>query len=268
VDLQLKGKRALVTGSSAGIGAGIARRLAGEGARVVVHGRNAARTEAVLAAVRAVGGEAASAVGDLSSDEGAEKVFESSRRAFGGIDILVNNAGGYASRPWLDTTPQNWRAFYEDDVLSAVRLILAAAPAMRQAGWGRIINIATGMATTPQAVMADYAAAKAALVNSTVSLAKELAGTGVTVNTISPGLIATDGVERVLREVAAAHGWGEDWSDIQRRWLKDVLHNEFVSRLGTVDEVADLVAFVASPRAEYINGANLRIDGGLAPSIN
>jgi NAD(P)-dependent dehydrogenase (short-subunit alcohol dehydrogenase family) len=268
MDLQLNGKRALVSGSSAGIGAAIARRLAGEGACVIVHGRNAERAEAVVTAVRAAGGEAVSAIGDLSSDEGAERVFESSRRAFGGIDILVNNAGGYASRPWLETTPQNWRAFYEDDVLSAVRLILAAAPAMRAAGWGRIINIATGMATTPQRVMADYAAAKAALVNSTVSLAKELAGTGVTVNTISPGLIATDGVERVLREAANTQGWGSDWNEIQRRWLKDVLHNEFVSRLGTVEEVADLVAFIASPRAAYVNGANLRIDGGLSPSIN
>ncbi|NPT61367.1 SDR family oxidoreductase [Paraburkholderia sp. 5N] len=116
--------------------------------------------------------------------------------------------------------------------------------------------------------MADYAAAKAALLNATVSRAKALAGTGVTANTISPGLIATDGVQQVLRAEAQARGWGEDWDVIQQRWMADVFHNHFVSRLGTVEEVADLVAFIASPRADYIQGANLRIDEGLVPSIN
>jgi 3-oxoacyl-[acyl-carrier protein] reductase len=268
LDLNLDGKRALATGSSAGIGAAIAKRLAREIMRVIVHGRHEARAETVAAALRAAGGEAAAVLGDLSSDEGAQHVFESARAAFGGIDILINNAGAYASRAWFDTTPQSWRAFYEEDVLSAVRMILLAAPAMRESGWGRIINVATGMATVPQPIMPDYAAAKAALVNASVSLAKELAGSGVTVNAISPGLIATDGVERVLREAAQTYGWGEDWGDIERRWMIDMLGNQLVLRLGTVDEVADLVAFIASPCADYIHGANLRIDGGLVPSIN
>jgi NAD(P)-dependent dehydrogenase (short-subunit alcohol dehydrogenase family) len=105
-------------------------------------------------------------------------------------------------------------------------------------------------------------------VNSTVSLAKALAGTGVTVNTISPGVIHTEGVERVLREAAKRLGWGDDWETIQRRWFEDVLSDKTVKRLGRVEEVADLVAFVASPLADYINGANLRIDGGKSPSVN
>ena len=150
----------------------------------------------------------------------------------------------------------------------SVRLILAVAPDLRQAGWGRIINVATGMATTPQIVMADYAAAKAAMVNSTVSSAKALAGTGVTANTISPGVIHTEGVERVLRETANRLEWGGDWEIIQRRWFEDMLSDKTVKRLGRVEEVADLVAFVASPLADYINGANLRIDGGKSPSVN
>jgi 3-oxoacyl-[acyl-carrier protein] reductase len=268
VDLQLNGKNALVTGSSAGIGAAIARRLAEEGARVIVHGRNAERAEAVVASIRATGGDAAYALGDLSSDEDASAVFESARSAFDGIDVLVNNAGGYVSGPWMKTTSQSWRNFYEADVLSAVRLILAAAPAMRQAGWGRILNIASGMAQYPPPVNPDYAASKAALVNATVSLAKDLAGTGVTVNCISPGPIASDGVEQMVRGAARARNWGDDWAVIQRRWITEVLHNDLVSRFGTPDEVADLVAFIASPRASYINGANFRIDGGLAPAIN
>jgi NAD(P)-dependent dehydrogenase (short-subunit alcohol dehydrogenase family) len=158
--------------------------------------------------------------------------------------------------------------FFETDVVSAVRLILATVPDVRAAGWGRIINLASGMATTPQAVMADYAAAKAAMVNSTVSLAKALAGTGATVNTVSPGAIHTESVERVLREAAKRLGWGDDWEIIQRRWFEDVLSDKTVKRLGRVEEVADLVAFVASPLADYINGANLRIDGGKSPSVN
>ena len=180
----------------------------------------------------------------------------------------MNNAGAYEARDWFETTPATWRLFFETDVLSAVRLVLAVAPDLRHAGWGRIINVATGMATTPQPVMADYAAAKAAMVNSTVSLAKALAGTGVTVNTVSPGVIRTEGVERVLREAAQRLGWGDDWQIIQRRWFEDVLSDKTVKRLGRVEEVANLVAFIASPLADYINGASLRIDGGTSPSVN
>lgn len=268
MDLDLKNRTALVTGSSAGIGVAIAEALAREGARVIVHGRDAQRTAAVAEDLRGMGAESVGVVGDLATDDGAAYVFAQAAAAFGGIDILVNNAGSYAALSWLDTTPDSWREFYEADVISVVRLVKAIAPRMREVGWGRIINIATGLATAPQPVMPDYAAAKAALVNASVSLAKALAGTGITVNTISPGLIATDGVDRVLREVAEAQSWGKDWNVIQKRWMTEVLRSDFVPRLGTVKEVADLVCFVASPRAGYIHGANLRVDGGLTPSIN
>ena len=169
---------------------------------MLVHGRDAARIRAVVGRITSAGGQAVAIKGDLATDEGAAAVYSEAKTAFGGIDILINNAGAYEARSWFETTPATWRKFFETDVLSAVRLILAVVPDMRQAGWGRVINVATGMATTPQAVMADYAAAKAAMVNSTVSLAKALAGTGVTANTISPGVIHTEGVERVLREAA------------------------------------------------------------------
>jgi 3-oxoacyl-[acyl-carrier protein] reductase len=268
MDIGLKNRWALVTGSSAGIGVAIARALAREGARIVVHGRDATRTEAVAQGIGAMGAEAIAVIGDLATDDGAARALAAAIEASNGIDILVNNAGSYAATSWLDTTPDSWRAFYEADVLSVVRMVKAVVPHMRKAGWGRIINIATGLATAPQPVMPDYAAAKAALVNATVSLAKALAGSGITVNTVSPGLIATDGVEHVLHEAAKARGWGENWDVIQKRWMVDVLRSDLVTRLGTVDEVADLVAFVASPLAGYIHGANLRIDGGLTPSIN
>jgi len=268
MNLQLVGKRALVTGASAGIGVAIAEVLAREGARVLVHGRDTVRTDAVVGRIVSAGGQAMPITGDLATDDGAAAVYSEAKRAFGGLDILINNAGAYEARPWFETTPETWRMFFETDVVSAVRLILATVPDVRAAGWGRIINVASGMATTPQAVMADYAAAKAAMVNSTVSLAKALAGTGVTVNTVSPGVIHTESVERVLREAAKRLGWGDDWEIIQRRWFEDVLSDTTVKRLGRVEEVADLVAFVASPLADYINGANLRIDGAKSPSVN
>jgi 3-oxoacyl-[acyl-carrier protein] reductase len=268
MDLELAKRSALVTGSSAGLGADIARTLGREGARVIVHGRDATRVHAVVGDIRGAGAEAAGVTGDLATDEGASGVFAQAAAAFGRIDILVNNAGSYAAASWFETSPQSWLGFYQADVLSAVRLIQAAVPGMRERGWGRIINIATGLATAPQPEMPDYAAAKAALINATVSLAKAMAGTGISVNAISPGLIATEGVERVLRETARTEGWGDDWDVIQRRWMREVLRSDLVPRLGKVTEVADLVAFIASPRADYIHGANLRVDGGLVPSIN
>ena len=268
MDLKLAGKRALVTGSSAGIGAAVAKRLAREGAKVVVHGRDQRRARSVAEAITAEGGSARTALGDLATDAGAEEVVTAARAAFGGIDILVNNAGGYCAREWFETTPETWRSLYEHDVISSVRMIQAFAPGMRKAGWGRIINIGSGIAAAPGSRMADYAAAKAAIVNVTVSLSKSLAGSGVGACTISPGLILTEGVEKVLRAAAREQTWGDDWNAIQARWFSEMLGSSSVRRLGAVDEVADLVAFTASPLADYIVGTNLRIDGSLTPSAN
>jgi 3-oxoacyl-[acyl-carrier protein] reductase len=132
---------------------------------------------------------------------------------------------------------------------------------MRASGWGRVIQIGTGEAVNPFPFMPDYAASKAALVNLTVSLAKHLDRTGITVNTVSPGIVVTPGVEAFYRAEAARRGWGEDWTGIEARILSEILANP-TGRLGRPEEVASLVAFVASPLAGYINGANLRIDGG------
>jgi NAD(P)-dependent dehydrogenase (short-subunit alcohol dehydrogenase family) len=138
---------------------------------------------------------------------------------------------------------------------------------MRERHWGRIIQIASGDATEPLAFMSAYAATKAALVNLTVGLAKSLANTGITVNTISPGIIATEGVKGFYKGLAAQFGWGSDWTDIEQHILKEVLPNP-TGTLGTVEQVADLIVFVASPLADYIDAANIRIDGGSTRSIN
>jgi NAD(P)-dependent dehydrogenase (short-subunit alcohol dehydrogenase family) len=173
MDLQLANKSALVTGGSSGIGRSIARILAKEGVSVVVHGRNEARTEAVAEEIRVAGRRAGVAVGDLSTDEGAANVVEATRHLLNGApDILVNNAGGGDAEPqsWDSVTIDHWHVSFETNLFSTVRLIRAFANEMKNKGWGRIINIATGWAVSPGNVMPEDSAAKAAMLNTTVSL--------------------------------------------------------------------------------------------------
>jgi 3-oxoacyl-[acyl-carrier protein] reductase len=270
MDLQLVGKRALVTGSSSGIGKAIAAALTAEGAIVVVHGRDRARVEAAAADIALSREPAPTVIGDLATDEGAAAVARQSLAALGGLDILVNNAGGADGVPqgWVDATRADWTAVFEQNLFSAVRLVQHLTPALRASGWGRIINIATGWAMQPAAVMPHYASAKAALVNVTVSLAREFSGSGVTINTISPGPIRTPTLERTMRGIAQQAGWGtDDWAEIERRVVNEVVPNS-VGRIGRVEDIAHAVAFLASPLSDYIDGANLRVDGGYVTSVN
>jgi NAD(P)-dependent dehydrogenase (short-subunit alcohol dehydrogenase family) len=269
LDLNLSDKRALVTGSSSGIGESIARALAREGAAVVVHGRNAERAQRVAKEINGQGGKAAVVLGDLARQEDAQRVASHALEALGGIDILVNNAGGAdgGMKSWFERPADQWEETFEQNVFSAVRLILLLVPWMKKGGWGRVIQISSTVATQPFPFGPDYAAAKAAMVNTTVSLAKDLAGMGITVNTVSPGPILTPAAERVFRDVAKQQGWGEDWPEIERQGVKHLVPNP-VGRIGRVEEVAAAVAFLASPLASFINGANLRVDGGYVTSIN
>jgi 3-oxoacyl-[acyl-carrier protein] reductase len=259
VDLMLKNRRAVVTGSSSGIGEAIARRLAAEGAAVVVHGRKADAVGAVAGSITADGGNAQGLAADLTDPAQCDRFI--SDALADGVDIVVNNAGAFANRGWDDATPEDWLDLYAANVAAPVRCIRGFLPAMRAAGWGRIIQIGTGEAINPFPFMPDYSATKAALLNLTVSLAKHLDRTGITVNTVSPGIVVTPGVEDFYRAEAVRRGWGGDWPTIEASVLAHVLDNP-AGRLGRPEEIADLVAFVASPLAGYINGANLRIDGG------
>jgi len=146
-------------------------------------------------------------------------------------------------------------------------MIRLLVPQMRQLGWGRIVQISSVVGVQPLAVLPDYNVTKAAAINMTVSLSKELANTGITVNTVTPGPIMTTGWIEWARGVAKAQNWGDDMAEIEARIVKEILPNS-VGRVGRIDDIATLVAFVASPLAGFINGANLRVDGGSAQSVN
>ncbi|BAZ50094.1 putative 3-oxoacyl-(acyl carrier protein) reductase [Nostoc sp. NIES-4103] len=269
MELKLAGKRALVTGSSSGIGAAIATTLAQEGVTVVIHGRNRERAQSVADKIATEGGKAIVAIADLSTIEGATAVVEQSIQAFGGIDILVNNAGGtdWEFSNWKSASLEEWEALFQQNFFSALRLIHAFIPHMQTLGWGRIINIATIWAIQPGLGMPHYAAAKAALVNSTVSLAQELAHTGITVNTVTPGPILTPPVEQNMRDLALQYDWSDDWVDIERNYITQILPLS-VNRIGYGSDIANAVAFLASPLADFIDGINLRVDGGYIKSIH
>ncbi len=269
MDLGITGKRALITGSTSGIGAATARMLAAEGVAVIINGRNAQRAELVRADIVAAGGKAAVALGDLATDDGADAVMAAALQAFGGIDILVNNLGQFEpfAPVWTDATPAQWAATYEANVIAAVRTIRASVEGMKAAGWGRIINIASGAYTEPPPEFPTYGPSKAALVNLSVGLAKALADTGITVNTISPGSVLTEALKENLPIMGKASGWEEtDIDALERRFARQ--WRSLVSRAGRVEEIAALICFVASAHASYITGTNYRVDGGAHATLN
>ncbi len=262
MDLQLKGRRALVTGSSSGIGEAIARMLASEGASVVVHGRNAERAEKVAAKIGAAG----VALGALSSDEGAAGVYTAAVKALGGsVEILINNAGGSStgntSKPPLQISADDFVSNYHSNMLAAVRLCNLAVPDMVAAGFGRVVNVSSAVALQPNNLGADYSGAKAALNNYTVSLAGSLKGVGVTVNTLTPGVIMVDGLLRFGRA-----RYGDDTlsiADVTNRLAEEkVFDLPPAGRLGTPEELAIMACTLASPIMGFVTGANYRVDGG------
>ena len=270
MDLRLNGKVALVTGSSKGIGEAIAMTLAREGAHVVVHGRDRIQVDRVVEAVGASGGSASAVLADLTRDEDIAEMHMTVENGLGGIDILVNNAGGSGPKvDWHGTKSAEWIATYDRNVLAAVRVTTAFLPRMRQSRWGRVINISSGAATMPPPGGPDYSAAKAAMNAMTASLAKAVAADGITVNAVSPGTIRSAKLEDAFRNVAAERGIAPRdaaWDDVQNGVLP-LFAQVPLGRVGELDELADTVAFIASPLAGYITGTNVRVDGGMSPGL-
>lgn len=262
MDLKLKGKRALVTGSSSGIGESIARMLAGEGCEVIVHGRD---RERALAVAEGIG--AACTLGDLGDEAMAYAVAE----AAGPVDILVNNAGGTSgtsSMTWTTVSDDAWRETFAKNVQAAARLTRRLLPRMQASGWGRIINIASTAGSSPIPIGPDYGAAKAAMLNMTVSLSRAVAATGVTVNSISPGPVMTPAARRFGEALAKDRGWDASSFDlIERRMVEEVTPVP-VGHYGRPEDIAYVVCMVASPSSGYMTGANIRVDGGQLPFVN
>lgn len=275
MELGLRGKRALVTGSSSGIGAGVALALAREGVSVVVSGRDAGRASRVADEIAPIG-PVAVAIGALDTDEGAQAVASEALAGFGGIDILVNNAAGYGATGWDAITPDAWLARLNANLVSMVRMIRLLAPAMKERGWGRLIQMASTGGSFSGASYADYAAAKAGVLSLTVATSREYGRFGVTSNAIGCGTIRTPHIEQVMLVKAGELVGGS--MDDGERWLStngSLPHfayngtmNNAVGRFGRIEEVADMICFLASERASYVTGANIRVDGGQAPTYN
>ena len=267
MDLRLAGKRALVTGSSSGIGEAVVKLLATEGVAVVVHGRDESRANTVAEAIRAKGGSAEVALGDLTTDAGAD-AFASAVLAGGPLDILVNNAGAIGFLSWTEATAGDWAQTYNTNVISAVRVIQRLVPQMRERHWGRVIQIGGGLSQQPQAGGPYYNASLAARHNLAVSLARELKDTGVTSNVVSPGAILSSEAARTqLTHLVQARGWGgETWEEIEHNATQNIAPND-VGRLGRPEEIAAAVAYLASPVADYVSGATIRVDGGTIRSV-
>ena len=270
MDLQLSGKRALISGSSIGIGETIARTLADEGVRVAIHGRDADRAGQVATSITERGGAAVVVIGDLTDDVAVARLIQDTERLLGGVDILVNNAGGSGEKHlWEETPIGAWVAAFDRNVVAAVRLTNALLPQMRSAGWGRVVNVSSLAGSLPPATGPDYSACKAAMNNLTKSLSKAAAGDGITVNAISPGTILTPKLEAAFRKMAADRGWAAadaPWAEIEKAVLPKVFEVP-KGKVGKPEDIASAVAFLCSPLAGYITGIDLPIDGGAMPAL-
>jgi len=264
MDLQLKGKLALVSGSTAGIGYVIAESLAREGCQVIVNGRTQKRVDAAVAKIVGAVGPVVDTVG-LAADLGTAAGVAEMAARFPQVDILVNNLGIFEPKRFEDIPDDDWLRFFEVNVLSGVRLSRHYLPRMLASGWGRVIFISSESAVQIPAEMIHYGMTKTAQLAISRGLAETTAGTGVTVNAVLPGPTASEGVEGFVNNMAAAQG--TDRATVEREFFQSVRPTSLLRRFATPEEVAAMVAFVASPLSAATNGAALRVDGGVVRSI-
>ncbi len=260
MDLGLAGKIAVVTGGSVGIGRGVARAFAREGADVVIAARDEARATAEAADIAAAHGTRALAVGcDVSTPEGCETLV-SAVREFGGCDILVNNAGTGSNETVMEAPDEKWLAYWNLHVMAAVRLSRGLVPMMEARGGGSILNNASICAVQPLWYEPIYNTTKAALLMLSKTLSTEFIPKGIRVNTVNPGLILTPDWIKTAKQLAADGDW--------EGYLQSVADEHApIKRFGTVEELADFMVFVSSPRAAYCVGSTFHVDGGMLKSI-
>jgi NAD(P)-dependent dehydrogenase (short-subunit alcohol dehydrogenase family) len=257
MDLQLKNRLALVSGSTAGIGHAIAQSLLREGARVIINGRT---QTAVDAAVAGLGVGAIGFAGDLASAEGAEALA----LVHPDIDILVNNLGIFEPRAFEDIPDADWTRFFDVNVLSGVRLSRQVLPGMKRRNWGRILFISSESGIQIPAEMIHYGMTKAAQIAVARGLAESVAGTGITVNSVLPGPTRSRGVEDFVQTLASESG--QSFDEFEKAFFEKVRPTSLIKRFATPEEVASMVVYLCSPLASATTGAALRVDGGTVKS--
>jgi len=257
MDLKLRDKLTLVSGSTKGIGFAIAKTLAGEGARVIVNGRS---DSSVAEAVATIHNSAPDAwiegfAADLATTAGAEALV----RRYPSVDILVNNMGIYEPKPFEEITDEDWRRMFEINVLSAVRLSRAYLSGMKARNWGRIVFISSESGIQIPVEMIHYGMTKTALLAVSRGIAETCAGTGVTSNAVLPGPTRSAGVEEFVNELSQ----GKPFKEFEKEFFENVRPTSLLKRFAATDEVASLVAYLCSPLSSATNGAALRVDGGV-----
>lgn len=261
MDLQLEGRLALVTGSTAGIGHAIAEALAREGARVIVNGRTQAAVDAAIESIHAsTGRQALGFAGDLVRAEVAQALVQ----AHPGIEILVNNLGIFEASAFEDIADADWHRFFDVNVLSGVRLARLCLPAMKRADWGRIVFISSESGVQIPSEMIHYGMTKTAQLAVSRGLAESLAGTGITVNSVLPGPTRSRGVGDFVDSLAKADG--KSFEAFEKEFFEKVRPTSLIKRFAAPAEVASMVAYVCSPLASATTGAALRVDGGVVKS--
>lgn len=258
MDLQIAGKTALVTGSTAGIGLAIAKRLAQEGAIVTICGRNQAKLDAAAAEV---GGQVNPVLADPATAEGADTLVA----ALPHVDILVNNLGIYEAKPFAEITDADWHKFFEVNVVSGARLARHYFPRMLDAGWGRVIFIASESALVIPAEMIQYGMTKTAQLAIARGLAEQTRGTQVTVNSVMPGPTRSEGIVDFIRSTVDLPDASE--AELEAEFFTKMRPLSLIKRLIEADEIGATVAFLASPLAAATNGAAIRAEGGIVPTI-
>jgi len=257
MDLQLTDQLALISGSTKGIGLAIATGLAREGAKVIINGRSEKSVTDALAKIRSAvpNAKPEGFAGDLSDAATTAALV----KRFPAVDILVNNLGIFEPKPFEQIPDDDWRRFFEVNVLSGVRLSRAYLPAMKQKNRGRIVFISSESGVQIPAEMVHYGMTKTAQLAVSRGIAETCAGTGVTVNAVLPGPTHSDGVDEFVKQLSG----GKPFADFEREFFNSVRPSSLIKRFATTEEVANLVVYVCSPRSSATNGAALRVDGGV-----
>lgn len=263
MDLQLSGKVALVSGSTAGIGLAIANTLAEEGATVIVNGRTEDRVNEAIATIKQNLPDAKlhGIVADLGTAAGVDALLQQTPE----VDILVNNLGIYGAKAFEEITDEEWQSFFEINIMSGVRLSRHYLPPMLQKNWGRIVFISSESALNIPAEMIHYGMTKTAQLSLARGLAETTVGTQVTVNSVLPGPTRSEGVEDFIQGLATDQQISPE--QVEKEFFAKTRPSSLIQRFATTSEVAALVAFVVSPLASAINGAALRVEGGVVRSI-